>query len=713
MSPTSGYTERPSAKSRSISFARRSPLCGRFPRACFPATRKAGAKWAEIRTNGSSWGDVDNDGDLDLYVTSMEHPQHFLFINDGQGGFAEEAVLRGADIPDVNGYARYGYSATFGDYDKDGFIDLFATEWRLSDQSGNNQFARHNTRLLRNQGAGNPGYFEDVTEAAGVSTELIPSSGEELTNSEGFAPRFSDIDRDGYPDLLLAADHNASRLFWNNGDGTFTDGTVEANVGTDHNGMGSALGDYDNDGDMDWFVTSIYQEGSSVPGSPLLERDGNRLFQYDGDRVFSDVTDEAGVRDGAWGWVAAFLDYDNDGDLDLAMTNGMDYPLASFDAGFEDDQSVFWENDGSGKFVNVSDSVGITDTLSGKGLLTFDYDKDGDLDIFIVNNREGPILYRNDGGNEANWIRAQLSATNDNTSALGAFVTVVADDGKPSEIMIREVNAGSHFLAQSETALHFGLGDRDKVDEIRIEWPNGHTTRHFDLEANTAYAFVQPEEPEISSRLSYGGAMGLGFEHQITSSLAAVSYEADGLPVGLVIDQSSGLIAGVPAAYGRFIVDLRALHPQSESEAVLELVVTADYNFWAGLHFQGPGENDLLVSGPDADFDSDGRSNFREYAEQTNPRTLDYGSSVSVSAKFLDTRLFPTLTYQEFPYATDLISIIEESTDLLDWNDASNAFIEDVKLDSPGRTQSVTARRLSPIDNSDSYFLRIRSIKAQ
>jgi len=131
---------------------------------------------ASIDTNGVAWADIDNDGDLDLYVTTMNHPQHLLYINDGQGGFAEEAIARGADVPDVNGHPRFGFSATFGDYDDDGYLDLHTTEWRLSAQSGNDQFARHNTRLLRNRGASQPGFFDDVTEAAGVATELIPSS---------------------------------------------------------------------------------------------------------------------------------------------------------------------------------------------------------------------------------------------------------------------------------------------------------------------------------------------------------------------------------------------------------------------------------------------------------------------------------------------------------------------------------------------------------
>jgi hypothetical protein len=327
------------------------------------------------QSNGCAWGDIENDGDLDLYVTSIFSTSYQLFINDGTGVFTEEAYTRGAAVFSID--THYGMSVSFGDYDLDSFLDIHVTEWRNVNQ--NTSMAPHNDRLLKNVGSANPGYFTDETEAAGVATDDVPRVAG--LDSQGFAPRFSDIDRDGVPDLLLASDHGSSRLFWGDGDGTFTDGTVAANVGTEQFGMGATLGDYDMDGDLDWFVTSIFKTATPA-------RNGNRLYKYNGSRSFSDDTDGAGVRDGQWGWAAAFADFDHDRDLDLVQTNGANFPFnPPVSDGYEDDPTRLWENDGTGVFTEVAGvSTGIVDNESGKGLLTFDFDNDGDLDVFITNN---------------------------------------------------------------------------------------------------------------------------------------------------------------------------------------------------------------------------------------------------------------------------------------------------------------------------------------
>ena len=165
-------------------------------------------------------------------------------------------------------------------------------------------------RLLRNLGAERPGHFEDVTESAGVGMDQVVSQTQnELTEGTfAFGSTFVDLDDDGWPDLAVASDFGTSRLFWNNGDGTFSDGTLDARVGTAQNAMGTTFGDYDADGDLDWFVTSVFSFRTGSPGSGEQGlRDGNRLFRNDGDRRFSDMTDAAGVRNGSWGWGAAFF----------------------------------------------------------------------------------------------------------------------------------------------------------------------------------------------------------------------------------------------------------------------------------------------------------------------------------------------------------------------------------------------------------------------
>ena len=421
------------------------------------------------KTNGASWGDIDNDGDLDLYVTGWNDTSNYLFVNNG-GGFSEQAVARGADVS--SGSIRTGASPTFGDFDNDGYIDIYTTEW-------SNFQNRNHSRLLRNLGETAPGHFEDVTVAAGVDI-----SGPVLT----FAPRFTDLDRDGHVDLAVATDFTRTKLYWNNGDGTFTDGTDAAGIIHDRSAMGSALGDYDNDGDMDWFLGNIDIDGNQLYKNQLSEGTP---------RQFTNVANAEGVRQSEWSWGSSFFELDNDGNLDLIVTNGIEQ------AGYRDDGVFVFHNQGEGspRFANVSDSVlQRRDTQIGSGLVIFDYDNDGDQDAFIVNGgiNDSPVLYENqsDGGN---FLQLSLTGKLSNKDALGAFITVIPDENSPENSLVWEVNAGSGFLGQNEMLAHFGLADTDVVDRIIIEWPSGITQSISDVSTNQRLLITEAvPEPEFA-----------------------------------------------------------------------------------------------------------------------------------------------------------------------------------------------------------------------
>ena len=307
------------------------------------------------------------------------------------------------------------------------------------------------SRLFRNRGATQPGHFDDVTAAAGVSIEGPGTR-------QPFSPAFVDLDRDGWRDLALVADAGTTRLFWNDGDGTFTDGTDAAGVGLTGSEMGSTFADVDLDGDLDWFVTAISCQPPYRIGPTCT---GNNFYHYEGGRVFSQQNSAAGVTVGHWGWGAAFFDYDNDGDPDLVQTNGESLPFDDYEVlgevnHYRSDPMRFWENDGTGQMSERSAVVGLTDTGEGKGLLVLDYDGDGDLDVLVVHTGTGPKLYRNDGGNRNGWLRIRTIGTASNRDGYGAQIRVVATAGAAGQI--REIGVDTHFLGQSERIAHVGLG---------------------------------------------------------------------------------------------------------------------------------------------------------------------------------------------------------------------------------------------------------------
>jgi len=402
-------------------------------------------------TGGVTWADVDGDGDLDLLRTAIGATRNFLHVNEG-GVLTEDGVARGFGVE--TGDVHVGMAIGVGDYDLDGFIDVFVSDWHPDDPLGNP--TEHN-RLLHNLGGqGAPGSFEDVTDAMGIELRALTDVVDAKDGSYGFAPAFVDLDDDGWPELTLAADFGTSRLWWNEGGVALVDLTFESGVGTERNGMGSTFGDYDGDGDLDWFISAIV-----TPDFPWL---GNRMYRNEGGRQFLDVTDVLDLRDGGWAWGAAFMDLEHDGDLDLALTAG--WPSTPYYA----DPVRLWRNDDPAvPWPDRAVALGVVFARQGRGLLPLDYDRDGDLDLFVVANTEIPALYRNDQAS-GHWLVVEVVGAGPNTQSLGAKVRVQAEDGGAWQV--REIGVGSHFFGQQEAVAHFGLGDDGApLHRVEVEWP--------------------------------------------------------------------------------------------------------------------------------------------------------------------------------------------------------------------------------------------------
>ncbi|HEX9793530.1 MAG TPA: CRTAC1 family protein [Planctomycetota bacterium] len=397
---------------------------------------------------GASVADFDGDGWLDIFVTShglAGQPKatglHRLYRNTGAGAFVEMAAAAG--VNSTTSGAPDGYSSGWGDYDLDGDLDLFVSGWELGND-GN--------RLFRNDG----GTFTDVTVAAGVADSQV----------KGFVPSFVDLDGDLWPELVHIADVGTSRYFVNDGDGTFTKLSPRPDRFSSLNGMGCAFGDFDNDGRLDFYATSIYWG----PGS------GNALYRNLGANSFEERAEAAGVDDGGWGWGTLALDCDNDGWLDILETNG--WP----DAMFGQVPTRVFHNQKNGNFVESAAAAGVTQDWQGRTLLRLDYDRDGREDFIVLSNRGPAVLYRNVSP-PAHWLRLRFdTAAHPGLAPDGLGVQVTVRDGVSRSV--RVLDGGPSYLGTSERVLHFGTADRTQLDEVEVRWPDGSYTFFEDVDTD-------------------------------------------------------------------------------------------------------------------------------------------------------------------------------------------------------------------------------------
>lgn len=400
-------------------------------------------------TRTAHFADLDSDADLDLLLVADRDPggtsRSRIFRNDGGGVWTD---VSGGSGFDPDGYLRAG--ASLADVDGDGRLDVYVSNWGFYLETGPALFPGAN-RLFRNLGGL---VFADETTARGLP----------LLARDSFSAVLADFDGDRDPDLYVAVDHTSDEYFRNDG-GLFVQDTTSA--GTTHigNDMGVACGDFDGDLDPDLYVTNI-----TDPDGNLGTTQGNVLYRNDGGGQFTDVAAASGVEDAAWGWGTDAIDADNDGDLDLVAVTGFDefvaFAVGTGSSLYETPAALF-ENDGSGSFSRVQGTdLDLPD--DSRALVAFDYDRDGDVDLLVTNHDQPVRLYENTTPSPGHWLAV---APWPPALAVGARVRVTAG----GKTQIRDVLAGTSYLAGGPPEVHFGLGSATQVELVQVEWADGRT----------------------------------------------------------------------------------------------------------------------------------------------------------------------------------------------------------------------------------------------
>ncbi len=435
---------------------------------------------------GAVWGDFDNDGFEDLLLYKWGTPE--LFHNDAGKSFSR--VTEKAGFPAwVN-----ANTAVWFDFDRDGLLDIFiggyysetVNLWKLETTKimpESFEYAKNGGRkyLLHNRGDGS---FEDVTERLGMNTRRW-----------ALAAVAADLRGTGYPDLFIANDYGVSELFFNENGKTFVDVSEKTGVGfAPKSGMNASFGDVFNQGRHSIYVTNISEEGVLIQGNNLwVPREGTAGDALKYDNLARDV----GVELGGWSFGAQFGDLNNDGTVDLYVTNGYvsadksrDYwydfskvaagnstiisDAANWPAmngrslsGYQ--QKRVWINDGAGKFIDVAQAVGVTDMLDGRSVAFVDLWNRGVLDVVVANQRGPLLVYKNAVAQENNWIGFSLDGTTSNRSGIGGQVRVYGNGRQ----QVQDVSGGSGFCSQNQRPLHFGLGKNAQVEKVVIRWPSG------------------------------------------------------------------------------------------------------------------------------------------------------------------------------------------------------------------------------------------------
>lgn len=386
-------------------------------------------------TTVSTWADIDNDGDLDLYLGNRDEP-NILYLNNGDGTFTDISEQAGVQ----SGHRTR--AVLFGDVDQDGFVDLYIANMNapnyLYHNNGNNTF----TNIIEQANA------QDYGIAMGAL--------------------FFDYDNDGDLDLYLTHDANQPNILYrNDGTGRFEDVSAASGANIAAQGMGVDFADFNNDGFFDLYITNLY---------------ANALLLNNGDGTFSNIAQSAGVGDMGMGWGTVCFDYDNDGFADIYAAN---------DSYFAPFPNVLYRNRGDNTFEIVSTGTPLESMKGGYGIACGDVNADGRPDLLLANagSQDGNQLFLNQVENGNRYLSLRLQGSSSNRSAIGARVKVEAGGRQ----YMRELCAGSGYASQNSFRLHFGLGQAEQVERLEVRWPNGHLEIFEGLAVNSTYLITEQQ----------------------------------------------------------------------------------------------------------------------------------------------------------------------------------------------------------------------------
>ncbi len=390
-------------------------------------------------SDGATWADMDNDGDLDCFVVNWYNINNMMYSNDGNANFSQ--VSAQPPVTDLG----YSETASWGDYDNDGLVDLYVA---------NSAGAKKNF-LYHNDGSG---VFTKITVGTAVNDAF-----------DSRCANWTDMDNDGDLDLFVANEANQHENIYRNDSGTFVKITTGALVTDGGKTMSSSWGDYDNDGDMDVFLAN--------------DQGNDALFRNDGNFTFVKMSADTVCNSGGNSFSSAWSDIDNDGDIDLFVTNSF------WSAGLHN--NFLFLNNGNGTFTRVNNTAPATDLDWSYGCAFGDYNNDGFEDLAVATCRFGGVdrpdlLYQNDG-NSNHWITINLTGVASNKSAIGTKVRLKATINGIPVWQMREISAQTSACGQNDLRAHFGLGDATVADTIIFEWPSGATDICTNINANTFY----------------------------------------------------------------------------------------------------------------------------------------------------------------------------------------------------------------------------------